>query len=431
MSDQERTVDGKRSTGRRAVAAGCGGLLVILLMFVFGYLNWANALPPREGSTRTLPNPNGYDACIAAAAKLSTFPESSALARPWRSDVNEVRKALQPRQQVLNELRQALRLPYLTPGAYDPNQPVGFFADYREAAREFSCEAQVALADGRRGEAVQRALDAVELGANTGKGGTLIHMLVGVACTQIGVAGAERCVDGLSAREARAAGARLDRIVAGFPNSGDVIDEERKYALEGLRDVFAGRQPLQTVAAAVGSAPNPGDRVKERLLLTVYPKSWGFRRVDRYYRGLAAELRKPYPQRTLTEPPDDPVLGQVGISGGHWALTHVRVETNLRILRLELALEEYRARHGRYPERLASLAPALLAREPLDGFTDQPFKYRRSANHYLLYSLGPNRKDDGGTPISFSSGISANSPGDLVAGSLTSNRRVRPGAGPR
>jgi hypothetical protein len=45
---------------------------------------------------------------------------------------------------------------------------------------------------------------------------------------------------------------------------------------------------------------------------------------------------------------------------------------------------------------LALLTPDVLTREPLDGFTEQPFKYRRKANGYLLYSVGENGKDDGG-----------------------------------
>ena len=410
------------------MAWGCGALLLLLLLGAFGYFSWANALPPLETSNRPLPVPNGYDACVAATTKLHTLPGSKALERPWRSDVNEVRKDLQPRQGVLAEIRQALRLPYATPGSDDPYQRFDYLAAYREAAREFSCEAQVARADGRHGEAVQRALDAVELGAHTGKGGTLIHSLVGVACVNIGVAAAERCVEGLTAEEAHAVGVRLDRIVADLPSPADVVDVERRYGLRNLRDVFTGRQPLSTSAAATGGTPSPFDRMKDRLLLTVYPKSWGYRRVDNYYRQLAAELKKPAPRRTLPRPPDDPVLGESAISGETWGVTYTRLDTTLRLLRLELALEEDRSRHGRYPERLALLAPAVLAREPLDGFTEQPFKYRRRANGYLLYSVGPDGKDDGGSAISFRQGFNPSTPGDLVAGSLTSAAKTGPGA---
>ena len=411
------------------MALGCGALLLLLLLGTFGYLGWANALPPLETSSdRSLPVPNGYDACVAATMKLRALPGSKALESPWRADVNEVRKALKPRQQVLEEIRQAVRLPYSTPSSDDPGQPFPYLAGYREAAREFSCEAQVAYADGRRGEAARWALDAVELGAHTGKGGTLIHSLVGVACAHIGVAAAERCVEGLTAEEAHAAGARLDRIIADLPPPGDVADAERRYGLLYLREVFAGRQTLPSSAAAMGGTPSPFDRVKERFLLGVYPKVWGYHKLDSYYRQLATELQKPSPQRTFPQPPNDPVLGEFAISGETWGFTRTRLETTLHLLRLELALEEYRSRHGRYPERLALLTPAVLAKEPLDGFTEQPFKYRRKASGYLLYSVGPDRKDDGGTSIAFRQGFSASTPGDLVAGSLTSASKAGPGA---
>ncbi|MCG3179589.1 MAG: hypothetical protein BIFFINMI_01927 [Phycisphaerae bacterium] len=63
---------------------------------------------------------------------------------------------------------------------------------------------------------------------------------------------------------------------------------------------------------------------------------------------------------------------------------------------LTLALAAYRAEHGVHPEKLDELAPGYLKEIPLDVFTDQPLVYNRTADGYLLYSVGPNMADDGG-----------------------------------
>jgi hypothetical protein len=51
---------------------------------------------------------------------------------------------------------------------------------------------------------------------------------------------------------------------------------------------------------------------------------------------------------------------------------------------------------GAYPATLCELRPAYLAEMPIDPFNDHEFHYRREDDGYLLYSVGPNGKDDGG-----------------------------------
>ena len=65
-----------------------------------------------------------------------------------------------------------------------------------------------------------------------------------------------------------------------------------------------------------------------------------------------------------------------------------------------LALEQFRATHeNKYPSALSALTPDYLATIPADPFDGQPLRYRIKANGYLLYSIGPDLKDDSGDPI--------------------------------
>ncbi len=69
-----------------------------------------------------------------------------------------------------------------------------------------------------------------------------------------------------------------------------------------------------------------------------------------------------------------------------------------RLAVLALALAAYHCEKGAYPQSLDALAPDYLDDVPLDEFTGQPLRYVSNEHGYLLYSLGPNGKDDGGTP---------------------------------
>jgi hypothetical protein len=64
------------------------------------------------------------------------------------------------------------------------------------------------------------------------------------------------------------------------------------------------------------------------------------------------------------------------------------------------ALERYRLAHGAYPASLDALRPAFLASLPRDVIGGAPYRYRALPDGaYLLYSIGWNEKDDGGTLV--------------------------------
>jgi hypothetical protein len=66
---------------------------------------------------------------------------------------------------------------------------------------------------------------------------------------------------------------------------------------------------------------------------------------------------------------------------------------------LACALERYRLAQGQYPETLDALTPRFLAKLPHDLIGGQPLTYRRDGSGgYLVYSVGWNEQDDGGTP---------------------------------
>ena len=75
-------------------------------------------------------------------------------------------------------------------------------------------------------------------------------------------------------------------------------------------------------------------------------------------------------------------------------------ETLRRQTRTACALERFRAIGGTYPRTLDQLLPEFLSDVPLELYSDAEMKYRLEADgSYLLYSVGVDRKDDGGTSV--------------------------------
>jgi len=63
-----------------------------------------------------------------------------------------------------------------------------------------------------------------------------------------------------------------------------------------------------------------------------------------------------------------------------------------------IALDVFRREHGKYPESLSDLAPQLLPEVPADRITGDPVQFRMVNSRPLVYSVGADRKDDGGRP---------------------------------
>jgi hypothetical protein len=75
---------------------------------------------------------------------------------------------------------------------------------------------------------------------------------------------------------------------------------------------------------------------------------------------------------------------------------HWRIQARLRCAAAALAVERFRLQHGRWPDRLNDLVPALWHEVLLDPFDGASFRFRRDKEGVVVYSIGPDGKDDGG-----------------------------------
>ncbi len=85
-----------------------------------------------------------------------------------------------------------------------------------------------------------------------------------------------------------------------------------------------------------------------------------------------------------------PALTRTGVA-------QARHEAVLEVAQLGIMLEQYKAREGSYPLTLDPIAEHFGGTLPVDPFTGRPYIYRPSFDSFLLYSVGENLRDDGGT----------------------------------
>ena len=154
-----------------------------------------------------------------------------------------------------------------------------------------------------------------------------------------------------------------------------------------------------------------------RAMLFASPKPWMYAKIDRYLTAAVEELRKPVAQQRFPPLPDGWLVEDVVT----FPLEHDLIEyrgtiARLRLLRLELALREYRSVMGAYPESLAALRGKVAETTLQDPLDERQLRYRRTRGSYLLYSIGYDRKDDHGRPWSPTGWW--DSGGDFVAGHL-------------
>jgi hypothetical protein len=105
-------------------------------------------------------------------------------------------------------------------------------------------------------------------------------------------------------------------------------------------------------------------------------------------------------QERASEARDQGLLLSANYLGGFGNLVErqARGVAALRLAMTAIALEQYRTSHNRYPDNLSGLVPAYLDAPLTDPFDGHPLRYRKQAAGYVLYSIGPDLKDDGGNP---------------------------------
>jgi hypothetical protein len=410
---------------------GALGLVSVLVAGLFAYWRYVNIVPPYVPHLPPGPSPNGYLPAERAAMALQTTMSPSPLTPPvsggppappqtrWPDGPPaEVRARLDRIEPLLNKVRAQFR--YEWSAAPDLPNPNSFppFSGLRECARGFAAESILRRKEGDDAGAMPPALDALELAARSARGGSVIHWLVALAIHGIGLSQAERLTLQLPAGAIPASLTRVRRLRKEWPRLPEMIQAERVSTRVLLTERFTelGKQsPLQQWR----SLSSDGDKtVTEILRLLVSPRHTALIAIDDFYRREAEESRKPVRQRRPVPQPTD-AWSQYALGLDPLAMSDrlERPRTDLALLEVALAVRMRYLQHGRYPASLSEISQQWLPAIPIDHW-NQPIAYRLKKGQPVIYSVGPDGKDDGGQrmdPID----LSPVSRGDLVFGHLT------------
>ncbi|MBX3439827.1 MAG: hypothetical protein KF861_20220, partial [Planctomycetaceae bacterium] len=292
----------------------------------------------------------------------------------------------------------------------------------REAARLLMAQAMLELGNGNIDRAFELTLACHRLARLVSEHPTLIGAMISVAVETMAAQGDAAIVldDRLTGEQASDFRRRLKSLPP--PRSiADVYDRgERFMSLDMTLAMATGRiteEDLQIprIAFRMGFDPNPTLRrfneyydATLQILQISDPEErtqafWDLdARIEEHNkkRGIEWWLRMlVHAKRGMSEAIGN-VLVTLLIPTGEQAAT----ASDRRFIRLEFcdvgyALAEFRAANGHFPDTLEELVPDDLDAVPLDFYTGDPLKYRRTDAGFVLYSVGENGIDDGGFTV--------------------------------
>ncbi|MBI2301166.1 MAG: hypothetical protein HYU66_19840, partial [Armatimonadetes bacterium] len=115
--------------------------------------------------------------------------------------------------------------------------------------------------------------------------------------------------------------------------------------------------------------------------------------------GIVQAARR-YPEQVFGPPPRSEVASMLVPEQRPWSCKHTAAAAQNALLTVSLALRAWRLEHAGYPERLTELVPEYLPGLPADPFAlSGPLGYRREGERYVLWSIGPDGRDNRGQQI--------------------------------
>lgn len=377
------------------------GLIGLTLAGILGYW-WSSAMrvPVVSIPTPVMPNPNAFDFYVAAGKAVVNDKQIGDAfgSKPKVVYAHTQKEALvRSNLGVINTIHQGFTHPYLNPPGRSFDTQFPYFSRFRALSRLMSLQAQARAEGGDWSGAVESNLDAVRMGSDIPYGSALIGSLVGIACQAIGRKPMWDVVDHLNLPQSHAAIDRLTTIMERQCPYVDTLQEEKWAMQASLLELFREPKKLHSLL---------GDKKEEtqglsNLSYLIFSKSRIMGNYTNYMDQLMVLARQPYGLHLPAPPiPSDPFNKIIMPVFAQARLKDIDNRTQNGLLLVTLALHAFQLEHGHYPAALTELAPAYLKSLPQDPFGKQgTFQYHLQGRQYVLYSVGPDGKDDGGVPI--------------------------------
>ncbi len=355
--------------------------------------------------------------------------------KPHKSDSESRAKAasvilagLQPDDAVFTELRLASQRPHARyPVVYDLENPWGILLPHlgniRAVAQRLRLKACAELAAGRSENALADVKLILYLADTVRDEPFLISYLVRIAGVQIAI---QPIWEGLA--EHRWTDAQLQELQSRLQQFDWVADLKRPLDTERAAGILTVdliyRQKYRLSTLGIGTEGSPVEVEFGDYLCRIVPRGWFYQEQLSYCRlfdllshgTFEATRRRISPSQSASNEramvralggrnPIDTIFIRHQLMAaillpalGNLSFRSAIPQTALDQALLACALERHRLANGQFPEKLETLAPRFLAQLPRDVITGEPYKYRRTEEgQFVLYSVGWDEKDDGGT----------------------------------
>jgi len=449
----------KQRSLRHKILAGLS-VVGLTLMVLIGW-RWTVTMqaPVLTIPNPVMPNPNAYDYYVGAATGIvnskqidevsATIPTyQPAVHAPGGTGEGENLEAVYPpptmpmtfqskamvvqqNAAVIAQLHQGFEHPYLQP-ACRSFDAYFYGAEFRKLARLLELQGRVRAEKSDWPGATDSYLDILRMGEDIPHGATVMGSVAGTNCQFIGSRSLWKTIEHLDAAQSHVALRRLTRILEQHLPFAENLQEEKWYGQNLRLELFRDTRRFSSRYVPIGSADDPANEMRLTLfnsIYLVYSKNRIMHDFTAYMDAASAQARQPYALHAPEPPePKDPI-NRFFLSDWRQARWNdVHCETLNELLLVTLALHTYRLERGHYPASLKELAPVYLQRLPDDPCaTEGTFHYRLQGDNYILYSVGPDGKDDGGRPVDNPKDAGSTNPlsryrvgseslGDIVAG---------------
>lgn len=218
--------------------------------------------------------------------------------------------------------------------------------------------------------------------------------------------------DDLSAQEARRIVARLASLHQRRDSYANYMERMRPYTIYDLTAGLAEVSPykMSSVRLNVGSSIIHPSPLEDRSDITNQFYAWTVPNAkvpgiaDRYLTECIRVARQPFCAHSAYPPPPRDCMNWSRFGWNEPDKSHLQWlirEFQQDGLMLTIAIYGYRHEHHRFPDSLQELVRDGWVKElPVDPFTQRDtICYRHDAKTIVLYSRGPDGRDDGGKPI--------------------------------
>lgn len=367
---------------------------------------------PSPGVTLA-PEVTGFDKLFEAVEKLSQADlvgnKTEKLSEAEL--IQQMRNIASRNKRSLFAFREALKLPIQHPPVRTAEEDFGNYDGFRALAHVLEQEAEVRRIDSNFVGAVNARIDCIEFGVLMTRGGPLRAALAGRDIEIIGRRGIDKLVSRLDNEQTLAAAARLNRIETLRPPFSEAIRQGKIASIALTKEAFDVRNWDEAIEETLKLDGQPFSEDERNTLATI-GQSEIAGAITRAFDAALQSADAPYKPQTLRadyelDPWSALLTGPVNSPSLRVDYEAARAQNRLMALSLQLRVSRLQA--GRYPETLDTSA---------DPFANGAnFKYRREGDSYVLYSVGPNGKDDGGVGLVIPENgqIPPRAAGDLVA----------------